>query len=73
MEQIHRKNYHAIYSPALLAKVNMYAEKLYCARCKIHVHIEFDEDESPDFLEPNFCPMCAEEFNGEPEDIEWDE
>jgi len=51
----------------------MYAEKLYCSRCRIHVHIEFDEDASPDFLEPNFCPMCAEEFNGEPEEIEWDE
>ena len=63
MEQIHHRNCLAIYSLVRLAKVNMAEEKLYCGKCKIHFTIIWDEDESPDFLEPLYCPMCGCELD----------
>ena len=42
----------------------MAVEKLYCGKCKIHFTVEWDEDESPDFLEPLYCPMCGCELDG---------
>ena len=42
----------------------MAAEKLYCRKCLIDYTIEWDEDESPDFLEPSYCPMCGHELDG---------
>ena len=41
----------------------MAAEKLYCSKCGIHFTIEWDEDESPDFLEPLYCSMCGCELD----------
>lgn len=54
----------------------MAEEKLYCAKCQIHFTVVWDEDESPDFLEPLYCPMCGRELDSYDDsdyNNEWDE
>ena len=54
----------------------MATEKLYCGTCKIHFTIEWDEDESPDFLEIEYCPFCGSEINDtdkEDYNTDWEE
>ena len=48
----------------------MALEKIQCPCCKTTYSVEWDEDETLDYVEPDFCPMCGHEFADDYYDIE---